>query len=324
MLRPAALLLLWLPATAAAEPPALRFPVACAMGRDCVIMQYFDQDPSGGYRDHACNFRSYDGHGGTDIAARDVGVMRRGVPVLAAADGVVAVVRDGLADAPPDPADPALRAVGCGNAVVLDHEDGWRTAYCHLRQGSVAVRPGESVAAGTMIGAIGMSGLAAFPHVEFQVLHRGKPVDPYTGGGSAGCGGPAARPLWTAEAAKTAAYSAIDLPVAAFADHPPGDDEMLNGLAALAAAPPRGPLFVAVQALGVRPGDRLSVVVRGPDGRIYGQAAVPFARNFIRVNAAVPLNRDTPWPPGLYRAEVTATRPDAGFSRSAVAVVTVR
>jgi D-3-phosphoglycerate dehydrogenase len=43
----------------------------------------------------------------------------------------------------------------CGNGVVIAHEDGWETQYCHMRRGSVAVQPGERVARGQTLGLVG-------------------------------------------------------------------------------------------------------------------------------------------------------------------------
>jgi murein DD-endopeptidase MepM/ murein hydrolase activator NlpD len=41
--------------------------------------------------------------------------------------------------------------------------------FAHLRQGSVAVKPGQKVKAGTPIGAMGMSGDAFLVHLHYQL-----------------------------------------------------------------------------------------------------------------------------------------------------------
>ena len=46
----------------------------------------------------------------------------------------------------------------CGNGVVLVHDDGYQTQYCHLKKGSVAVKKGARVSEGDLLGFIGMSG----------------------------------------------------------------------------------------------------------------------------------------------------------------------
>ena len=109
--------------------------------------------------------------------------MRKGVAVIAAAAGIVVRVRDGVADkrvANKNQAD-AISPIGCGNAVVIDHPNEWRTYYCHLRNGSLAVKKGMYVEKGAILGRVGTSGLASFAHVHFGVLHQGQKIDPFLG-----------------------------------------------------------------------------------------------------------------------------------------------
>ena len=63
-----------------------------------------------------------------------------------------------------------------GKRIVIRHGRGMSTKYAHL--GSVAVRRGQRVKRGTVIGTIGSSGLTTGPHVHYEVWHNGKPVDP--------------------------------------------------------------------------------------------------------------------------------------------------
>ena len=101
------------------------------------MQNYVDQDPGPGARDHTCGPLSYDGHGGTDIRVAGRPEMAAGVAVLATAPGVVRVARDEMADAPASNGGPEA-----GNAVVLDHGNGWQSQYSHLRQDSVTVAVG--------------------------------------------------------------------------------------------------------------------------------------------------------------------------------------
>ena len=89
--------LLWSSA-AWAQTPQFVWPVACEIGRTCVIQQYVDHDPGPGARDYTCGTLVYDGHTGTDIRVPDLAAQRAGVDVLAAADGAVLRTRDGMAD----------------------------------------------------------------------------------------------------------------------------------------------------------------------------------------------------------------------------------
>ena len=64
----------------------------------------------------------------------------------------------------------------CGNMVALDHHGGLSTIYCHMSQIFVGV--GQDVQRGQAIGAVGMTGDATGPHLHFQVMQDGHPVDP--------------------------------------------------------------------------------------------------------------------------------------------------
>jgi murein DD-endopeptidase MepM/ murein hydrolase activator NlpD len=50
------------------------------------------------------------------------------------------------------------------------HDDGTLTEYVHLMQGGSAVRVGEKVAAGKLIGYSGNTGYSAGPHLHFAVV----------------------------------------------------------------------------------------------------------------------------------------------------------
>ncbi len=63
-----------------------------------------------------------------------------------------------------------------GNAVLIDHGCGLQTLYGHLS--SFAVKPGEHVERGQIIGHSGETGLAGGDHLHFSVLLDGVFVDP--------------------------------------------------------------------------------------------------------------------------------------------------
>jgi murein DD-endopeptidase MepM/ murein hydrolase activator NlpD len=56
---------------------------------------------------------------------------------------------------------------GYGNLIVLDHGNGWQSAYAHLSV--VGVFCGQSVAQGTTIGAVGNTGNSTGPHLHFEL-----------------------------------------------------------------------------------------------------------------------------------------------------------
>ncbi len=101
------------------EVPILEVPVDCGLGALCVVQNYVDQDPGPGAADHTCGPLSYDGHRGVDFRVAGVAEMSAGVPVLAAASGLVIVARDGRPDGPAQPS--KTGTPDSGNAVVIDH-----------------------------------------------------------------------------------------------------------------------------------------------------------------------------------------------------------
>jgi len=97
--------------------------------------------------------RSY--HQGIDLAAP------AGTKVRATADGkVVFAGRDG----------------SYGRTVVIDHRNGYRTRYAHLKR--VDTRVGARIRRGDVIGRVGKSGNASGTHLHYEVIRNGVPVDP--------------------------------------------------------------------------------------------------------------------------------------------------
>ena len=293
--------------TAGAQPPPqLELPVDCEIGAACVVQNYVDLDPGPGARDHACGPLTYDGHKGTDIRVPGRPEMAAGVAVLAAASGVVRARRDGEADRAASQAGP-----DAGNAVVLDHGDGWESQYSHLRQGSVAVALGERVAAGARLGLIGWSGRAEFPHLEFVLRHDGRAIDPFTGApAGSGCKADVARtPLWSPTAQTALAYRAGGLLRAGFATEAP---ELARALDGDYDAPPtkQSPalVFWAV-AWGLRQGDRETIRLIAPDGKTLAEGDGTLPRDKAQWLRYLGKKRKSArFPPGRYRGEYRVTR----------------
>lgn len=94
-------------------------------------------------------------HEGIDVTAPT------GTPILAAAKGrVVKARRDG----------------DFGLVVEIDHGFGYLTRYAHASR--LAVRAGQTVERGDVIAQVGSTGLAVGPHLHYEVLIDGKPVNP--------------------------------------------------------------------------------------------------------------------------------------------------
>ena len=96
-------------------------------------------------------------HAGIDIA------RATGTPVTAPADGVVILAAD----------HPFTLE---GNLLMLDHGMGLNSAFLHLSR--IDVRPGEHVAQGQVIGAVGMTGRATGAHLHWAIRWRDAKIDP--------------------------------------------------------------------------------------------------------------------------------------------------
>lgn len=274
----------------------LAFPADCTLGETCYIQQFPDHDPGPGATDFTCGSLSYDGHDGTDIALPTRAAMETGVAVLAAADGVVKGRRDGIADFVPE-----VPGKECGNGVVIDHGDGWETQYCHLRQGSVQVSAGQTVTAGTVLGQIGQSGRAAFPHLHLSVRQDGRKLDPFAPEAAA-CG-PAGDDLWAADIV----HQPGGLLGIGISDRVPEFDAIKGGLpsADLTTAAPA--LVIWAYGFGLRAGDAVLLSITGPDGEVLTER-VTFEKTQALAFRAVGRKARGGWPAGSYTGSATLIR----------------
>ena len=70
----------------------------------------------------------------------------------------------------------AGRSGGLGNAVRIRHPNGYETIYGHLSR--IFVRQGDHVSQGERIGAVGQTGLATGPHLDYRMVSRGVYLNP--------------------------------------------------------------------------------------------------------------------------------------------------
>lgn len=96
-------------------------------------------------------------HRGLDFAAPT------GTPIMAAGDGVVVE---------------AGRKGNYGNTVVLRHPNEIRTLYAHMSRFARGIKVGARVKQGDVIGYVGSTGMSTGPHLHYEVLVRGKHVNP--------------------------------------------------------------------------------------------------------------------------------------------------
>lgn len=302
------------------EAPRLSLPVSCDAARPCLVQSYVDLDPGTGVRDFACGSATYDGHKGTDFRLLSASEVRLGVPVRAAADGTVKGMRDGMADAFVTPATrAALAGRECGNGVVIDHGGGWETQYCHLRRGSVRVRPGEAVSRGQALGEIGFSGLTEFAHLHLEVRKDGETVDPFTGRGmDAACEADPARRergLWDETAAAALGYANGEIVSATFSEAMPAVAAFERDHRLPAPTPASAQLVFVARLLNLRAGDVIELAVTGPGGFAVEHRSEPLPRTQATYVSYAGKRRTGPaWAQGDYTGRARLVRAGAAVS----------
>jgi murein DD-endopeptidase MepM/ murein hydrolase activator NlpD len=95
-------------------------------------------------------------HAGMDFSART------GTPIYATGDGTVQRADN--------------TASGYGNHVVITHGYGYQTLYGHMSK--FAVRAGQKVKRGDVIGYVGSTGRSEAPHLHYEVHKNGEVVNP--------------------------------------------------------------------------------------------------------------------------------------------------
>jgi hypothetical protein len=310
---PSVCLILIAPA-GAAEEIAFGLPIRCELGATCFIQNYVDHDPSSKARDYQCGGRTYDGHDGTDIRIPDLDIQRGGVEVLSSAAGTVTGRRDGIDDVSVRVAGKsAIAGKECGNGVVIEHEDGWRSQYCHMAKGSVRVKVGDRVTAAQPIGLVGLSGDTEFPHVHFTVRLHGKVVDPFAYEALPdSCGG--GHSIWAESIREQTKYRGREILNFGFSGIALTMDLVESGEALNHPLRPQSDALVAyIRVIGIQEGDQQMLTLRGPGGAVFSEYRVPaIERDKAQYFMSSGKKRKEPaWTQGVYTAVYRVTRNDA-------------
>ncbi|WP_199616706.1 murein hydrolase activator EnvC family protein [Paenibacillus alkalitolerans] len=67
---------------------------------------------------------------------------------------------------------------GYGNCVIIEHKEGFRTLYAHIRSGGIKVKVGDEVSRGEKIAEVGSTGNSTGNHLHFGVYVNNESVDP--------------------------------------------------------------------------------------------------------------------------------------------------
>lgn len=297
------------PAMTQPAAPRLELPLDCPGGR-CVIQQYFDVDTGPAARDHRCGAKAYDAHDGTDFRVPTRAAMLAGVSVRAAAAGTVTAVRDGVPDHTGTAADiRGAQGRECGNGVVVAHPGDWETQYCHMKNGSIAVRQGQSVAAGAALGQVGQTGEAAFPHLHLGVRQGGEEVDPFAYGARPLACGAGGRSLWSPAAAAALPYRAPEVLNSGFATAAVSPETVENAATGPVPTATSPAVIAWIRAIGLETGDVQTIAVTGPGGFAVENSLAPLERPRAQQVLYTGDRRSAGrWPSGAYNARYTVRR----------------
>jgi len=95
-------------------------------------------------------------HAGIDFTAP------RGTPIQSTGNGKIVRVEN--------------RKSGYGKNVIIDHGYGYKTLYAHMKR--IDVKVGQKVTKGQEIGTVGSTGTSTAPHLHYEVIYKGKKVNP--------------------------------------------------------------------------------------------------------------------------------------------------
>ncbi len=98
-------------------------------------------------------------HNGVDFEAR------LNTPIFATGDGTVKHA--------------GFKDNGFGYYVEIDHGNGFVTRYAHLHRYGIRVKKKQKISAGDLVGLSGNTGRSIGPHLHYEILKKGKRVDPF-------------------------------------------------------------------------------------------------------------------------------------------------
>ncbi len=285
-----------------ADVSFLGMPLDCVLGETCVIEDYPDVDPTEAATDYRCGLKTRDGHSGTDFALLSFEQMETGVRVIAAADGRVEAIRNTRPDQPYVPGTD-LNGEECGNAVRINHGNGYQSVYCHMKLGSVRVTPGQRVVQGQLLGEVGLSGLTNYPHLHLTITQGSEIVDPFAPSQANACSEPF-ETLWL----DTPPYADAGLFTLGISDSVPDLDAVQTGIARRTVLSPTDTMVLYAHIFQGNTHDRIEVTMTGPEGDVFDHTAILDQDQAQSMRAYGRRAPDAGWPKGDYRGYARLVR----------------
>ncbi len=286
--------------------PSLMAPVDCSDSSVCYVQIHPDWDAQ---KDEIDDYKegnmTLDGAKSTIIRLTGTAKMYNGVLVKAVARGLVKSVRDNMPDFVQKDKN-YMQWRECGNGIAIDLDKGWRVQYCHLKEGSIKVRPGDVVNAGDVIAHVGASGKASYPQLELLVTHKGEYVDPFKG--------PDEKPLWNKEAQKQLPYRSAGVLHFAFVDRVPTKKDAFEGFEAddkQQLARQIKQLFLWAHIFGMKADDLLELKIVNSLGEEFAAKKIQISETTLTHYSYV--GKETNFlelPPGKWVGQLRLYRPD--------------
>jgi hypothetical protein len=160
------------------------------------------------------------------------------------------------------------------------------------------------VAAGTVLGHIGLSGQTQFPHLHLSVRENGNVIDPFDPDGLISCGAPSGDTLWSDD---------ITMPPggvisSGFAPAVPEYEDIKAGTAGAEVIAADEPLVIWGYLFGGRAGDTLHLRIHGPEGHVMDESTAlekTQSQLFRAVGRRAP---GAGWKSGTYTGEIQMIR----------------
>jgi murein DD-endopeptidase MepM/ murein hydrolase activator NlpD len=106
------------------------------------------------------------------VFAQGFNGLHKGVDLLAPVDTKIKPINGGRV------VEVSFGRIGWGNTVVVEHEQGLKSRYAHMKD--ISVIEGQTVNKEISLGTVGMTGWTTGPHLHLETYQHGKAIDPKT------------------------------------------------------------------------------------------------------------------------------------------------
>ena len=196
----------------------------------------------------------------------------------------------------------------CGVRILIEHDRGWETSYCHLKPDPIMVRTGQTVKKGQIIGAIGMTGRTRWPHLSFAVIRNGMIFDPFSGKSNIeGCSAQS-EPMWNA--GYNPPYEPAHVTSLGFHNGVPNPQSVLMGMTNDEAILEQVKVIsLWGMMMNVMDGDEIHLQIIAPSGRIEKENIIPITFDKDYMPIFIIANRgNLLWERGIYTGKITIMR----------------